>query len=150
MPVEIGFEPILSDEDIQALMEAYYDFSDAILAEVKYYSADIVEFAQPNDPSEESHCYIKFQSFNPNIAENKDRNEIVLKFTGIQRVNIISGNYDHGKIENITFGFNDEGKIVLALNDSGSALDENSSDTLPMCIVADSVGWAYDLGDDLK
>lgn len=149
MPVEIGFTPILSNEDIESLMQAYYNFSDSILCEVKYYSADIVEFSQPNDPSEESHCYVKFQSFNPNIADNTDLNEIVMKFTGIHQVNIVTDDYNHGKVDNITFGFNEDGKIVLAINDRGQALD-GSNNTLPTCIIADSVGWAYDLGDDMK
>ncbi len=145
------WNPITNQNEVDELNELFCDFNQAIFVDLKYFSADQVDFEVPGDTSEESHCYIKFQSFDPRIADNKNRNEIVMKFTGIRQLGVMSGKLNKGNLVGVNFSQGEDGSIMLEIYNNDQNLDENlSGQTPPSFICADTVGWNYDFGDDIK
>ncbi len=147
----LGWNPLSTKEEIENLLDLYCDFNQAILVDVKFFSADQVDFEMPGDTSEYSHCYVKFQSFDPKIADNKDRNEVVLHFVGVRQLMVISGKLNHGNLVGVNFSLNDDGSVCLELYNNDQDLDKGlENQTPPTFICADSVGWNYDYGDNMK
>lgn len=147
----LGWNPLASKEDIEELYDLFCNFNQSILVDVKYFSADQVVFEIPGDTSEDSHCYIKFQSFDPAIADNKDKNEIVIKFTGVEHIGITSGVRNKGNVEAVRFSLTDDGFIVLNIFNNNQDLSKDLiTQAPPSFIVARSAGWNYDFGDDMK
>ena len=145
------WNPIKTQNDVDELNKLFCNFNQSIFVDLKYFSADQVAVEVPGDTSEDSHCYIKFQSFDPEIAANKDRNEIVLKFTGIRQLGVMSGKLNKGQVVGVNFSQGDDGSIMLEIYNNDQDLDKDlRNQTPPSFICADSVGWNYDFGDDMK
>lgn len=134
--------PLKTQEDIEDLVAKFQNFSDAVLSDVKFFSANQTDFPQDRDASDETHVYVKFRSYNPAIADNVNENEIVIKFTGVKEVKISSGKFNLGNVHGLTFDVSRPDEILLKIDNTG----ENGSTVFR----AESAGWNYDFGDDEK
>lgn len=147
----LGWNPLSNEEEIKELCDLFCNFNQAILVDLKYFSADQVAFEIPGDTSEYSHCYVKFQSFDPEIAANKNKNEIVLKFTGIRQLGVVSGKRNQGNLVAVNFNIGEDDSITLELYNADQNMNEDlDKQDPPTFICADTVGWNYDFGDDEK
>lgn len=134
--------PLKTQEDIENLVTEFVGFSDAVLSDLKFFSANQTDFPQDRDASDESHVYVKFTSYNPEIADNKDKNEVVIKFTGVKDIKISSGKFNLGTVHGLTFDVSSPDEITLEI--------DNTGESGPTVIHAESAGWSYDYGDDMK
>ncbi len=142
MPIGLLWTDLTSQDQIDELIKRFADFKDAYLSDIKFFSANLNSIL-PEDVSDESACYVKFSSKNPSIAADTDANEIVLKFTGVSEVIINTAKFDYGKIKKFELKYENDHEVRLKATSSEDGIK-------PTELKAETVAWAYDLGDDLR
>lgn len=136
---------ISNKEELLKVLESFVQFKQATVLDIKYFSADRTNPEFPGDTSYENRVYASFVSDNPEIAEDPAICNLVLKFTGIDKVNITANKGDTGALVNGACLALVDGKFIWSSDPDflDYYSDSLSLEGAPTFIVADALAWIY-------